>query len=111
MRIKSIQLAWFRGAADPVSLEPNCKSMVVYGANGSGESSFVDGVEYVLRDGKIGHLSHEYSGKHQEKGIPNTHKPQSRKTELVITFQDDSEHRTEIEQNGSYSVRVPRRPR
>ncbi len=51
MRIKSIRLAWFRGAADPVSLEPDCKSMVIYGANGSGKSSFVDAVEYVLNDG------------------------------------------------------------
>ena len=45
MRIKAIQLSWFRGAADPVSLEPDCKSMVVYGVNGSGKSSFVDAVE------------------------------------------------------------------
>ena len=30
--------------------------MVVYGLNGSGKSSFVDAVEYVLKDGKIGHL-------------------------------------------------------
>ncbi|MDO8700505.1 MAG: AAA family ATPase, partial [Deltaproteobacteria bacterium] len=62
MRIKSIELEWFRGAADPVTIEPDCKSLVVYGANGSGKSSFVDAVEYVLNDGKIGHLSHEYSG-------------------------------------------------
>ena len=55
MRIKSIQLSWFRGAADPVALEPNSKSMVVYGENGSGKSCFVDAVEYVLNDGKIGH--------------------------------------------------------
>ena len=30
MRIESIELEWFRGAAEPVSLEPNSKSMVVY---------------------------------------------------------------------------------
>ena len=96
MRIKSIQLAWFRGAADPVSLEPDCKSMVVYGANGSGKSSFVDAVEYVLNDGKIGHLAHEYSGSRQKKGIPNTHIPKNGKTELRIKFQDDSELKIEI---------------
>ena len=101
MRIRAIQLSWFRGAADPVSLKPDCKSMVVYGVNGSGKSSFVDGVEYVLRDGKIGHLSHEYSGKHQQRGIPNTHRPQEGKTELRIKFQDNSELKTEINQNGS----------
>lgn len=101
MRIKAIQLSWFRGAADPVSIEPNCKSMVVYGVNGSGKSSFVDAVEYVLNDGKIGHLAHIYSGKRQEKAIPNTHKPQGRKIELRIKFKDNSELKTEITQDGS----------
>ncbi len=101
MRIKSIQLSWFRGAADPVSLELDCKSMVVYGVNGSGKSSFVDAVEYVLNNGRIGHLAHEYSGKHQEKAVPNTHKPQGRRTELRIKFKDDSEIKTVIAQDGS----------
>lgn len=101
MRIKTVQLSWFRGAADPVSLEPGCRSMVVYGVNGSGKSSFVDAVEYVLNDGKIGHLAHEYSGKRQEKAVPNTHKPQGRKIELRIKFKDDSELKTEITQDGS----------
>ena len=96
MRIKAIKLAWFRGAADPISLEPDCKSMVVYGVNGSGKSSFVDAIEYVLNDGRIGHLAHEYSGKHQERAIANTHKPKGRKTELGIKFKDDSELKIEI---------------
>ena len=103
MRIKAIQLAWFRGAADPISLEPDCKSMVVYGVNGSGKSSFVDAIEYVLNGGRIGHLAHEYSGKHQERAIPNTHKPQGRKTELGIKFKDDSELKIEIKQGGSWT--------
>ena len=90
MRIKAITLCWFRGAADPVSLELDCKSMVVYGGTGSGKSSFVDAIEYVLNDGKITHLAHEYSGKRQEKGVLNTHKPQDRKTEVGIKFKDDS---------------------
>ena len=101
MRIKTIQLTWFRGAAEPVSLGPDCKSMVVYGVNGSGKSSFVDAVEYVLTDSKIRHLAHEYSGKRQEKAVVNTHKPQARKTELRIKFKDDSELKTEVAQDGS----------
>lgn len=103
MRIKVIHLAWFRGAADPIPLEPDCKSMVVYGVNGSGKSCFVDAIEYVLNGGRIGHLAHEYSGKHQERAIPNTHKPQGRKTELKIRFKDDSELKIEIMQNGSWT--------
>jgi energy-coupling factor transporter ATP-binding protein EcfA2 len=101
MRIKFIQLSWFRGAADTVSLDLNGRSMVVYGVNGSGKSSFVDAVEYILNDGKIGHLTHEYSGRRQEKAIPNTHRPEGRKTEVRIKFQDDSELKTEISQDGS----------
>ena len=100
MRIKAIQLSWFRGAADPVSLEPNCKSMVVYGENGSGKSSFVDAVEYILNNGRISHLAHEYSGKHQEKAVHNTHKPKELTTKLMIEFQDGSKLKTEIAQNG-----------
>jgi DNA repair exonuclease SbcCD ATPase subunit/DNA-directed RNA polymerase subunit RPC12/RpoP len=103
MRIKTVQLSWFRGAADSVSLEPDCKSMVVYGANGSGKSSFVDAVEYVLKDGKIGHLAHEYSGKRQEKAVPNTHTPKGRQVELRITFKDDSELKIDITPDGSSS--------
>ena len=101
MRIKAIQLSWFRGAGAPVSLELDSRSMVAYGVNGSGKSSFVDAIEYDINDGKIGHLAHEYSGKRQEKAILNTHKPRGRKAELRITFQDDSELKTEIAQDGS----------
>jgi len=102
MRIKTICLSWFRGAADPVSLEPACKSMVVYGENGSGKSSFVDALEYALNDGKISHLAHEYSGKRQEKAVRNTHVPGGRKPELSITFAEDSELRIEIQQDGAH---------
>ena len=101
MRIKSIQLAWFRGAADSVSLEPNCKSMVVYGENGSGKSSFIDAVEYVLNDGSIEHLRTEYSGTHQGKAIPNTHKPEASKTALSFKFRDDSELTVDFNSIGS----------
>jgi recombinational DNA repair ATPase RecF len=101
MRIKAIQLSWFRGAADAALLDLDCKSTVVYGVNGSGKSSFVDAVEYVLNDGKITHLAHEYSGKRQERAVLNTHKPPGSKTELTITFRDDTELKTEITQDGS----------
>ena len=104
MKIKSIQLSWFRGAADPISLETDCKSVVVYGVNASGKSSFVDAIEYVLNNGRIGHLSHEYSGKHQEKGVPNTHKPKGKKIQLEIKSEDESVLKAEIMENGSHSI-------
>lgn len=101
MRIKAIELSWFRGASVKDSLKLDCKSLVVYGENGSGKSSFVDAVEYVLNGGKINHLAHEYSGKHQEKAVPNTHKPKGEKTALSITFQDGSDLMVSIRPDGS----------
>ena len=66
MRLDSIRLSWFRGAADEVILRSDSRNVVVYGSNGSGKSSFVDGLEYIIRNGRISHLAHEYSGKRQE---------------------------------------------
>lgn len=105
MRIDSIALSWFRGAADEVALDTGCKSIVVYGENGSGKSSFVDAIEYILRNGKVGHLSHEYSGKRQEKGLPNTHTPEDETCALRVTLQDKSELGFEIQADGR-STRV-----
>lgn len=103
MRIKSVRLAWFRGAADPVALEADCKSMVVYGQNGAGKSSFVDAVEYVINNGKLAHLTHEYSGHNQEKAILNTHTPAGRGTEFWIKFQNDAELNVKIAPNGTHA--------
>ena len=103
MRIKSVQLSWFRDAADPVSLDVGCKSKVVYGQNGSGKSSFVDAVEYAIRAGKIGHLAHEYSGRRQEKGIRNTHTPTDRQSEIGITFENGSELKVKIDPSGVHT--------
>ena len=102
MRIKAIALQWFRGAAESIRLETESKSFVVYGENGSGKSCFVDAVEFILNQGKIGHLAHEYSGKHQEKGIINTHTPNGRETQLRIEFQNGEVLTTEINRSGSF---------
>ena len=101
MRINRIELAWFRGAADSISVDLNSKSMVIYGENGSGKSSFVDAIEYLVNDRKVTHLSHEYSGNHQERGLINTHTPKGKNTELRVKFQDGTKLETRIEPNGS----------
>ncbi len=101
MRIELIEIAWFRGAADAIELDTRSKSVVVYGENASGKSCFVDAIEYLLNGGRIGHLAHEHSGKRQEKGIINTHRPEEKKTELRIKFKDGSELTTEIKRNGT----------
>jgi DNA repair exonuclease SbcCD ATPase subunit len=103
VRIKSVRLAWFRGAAEPVSLAPDAKSMVVYGPNGAGKSSFVDAVEYVVHNGKLAHLTHEYSGRNQEKAIPNTHTPADASTEFRITFANEEELQVKVARDGSHT--------
>jgi hypothetical protein len=101
MRIETIKLAWFRGAASSVSLETKGRSVVVYGLNGAGKSSFVDGIEYISSGGKIAHLAHEYSGRNLINSVPNTHKPKEAETEVAITFSDGSEAKTTITPDGT----------
>ncbi|MDR7225060.1 ABC-type lipoprotein export system ATPase subunit [Aminobacter aminovorans] len=60
--------------------------MFVYGANGAGKSSFVDGVEVCVSNGKVAHLAHEYSGRHQEKALINTHRPFGRPASVSVTM-------------------------
>jgi DNA repair exonuclease SbcCD ATPase subunit len=88
MRLNSIELAWFRGAADPIKLDLSGRSCVVFGKNGAGKSAFVDAVEFVLKDGKLQQLAHEYSGRNQEKGLPNTKRPEGKKTQIQIAFKN-----------------------
>ncbi|WP_315766935.1 MULTISPECIES: AAA family ATPase [unclassified Bradyrhizobium] len=103
MRIKALRLAWFRGAADPVEFGADGKSWGIYGCNGAGKSSFVDSIEYSIKGGKIGHLVSEYSGRNQEKAIPNTHTPANGNTEFTIKFQDGSELNVKIARNGTHT--------
>lgn len=100
MRIRSIELRWFRGAGECVALDCALKSVVVYGENAAGKSSFVDAIEYAINDGKIAHLSHEYSGSRQEKGVVNTHTPPDRTTSFSITFKDGSHFSAGISRKG-----------
>lgn len=104
MRIENIAITWFRGSADRIDLNTRSKSVVVYGENGSGKSSFVDAMEYALKSGRIGHLAHEYSGKHQEKGVINTHTPIDQITELSITFQKNVTISRQINRSGIASI-------
>lgn len=90
MRLRSISLQWFRGAAESATLELGGRSAAIYGTNGAGKSSFVDGVEVMLGGGKVGHLSHEYSGRNQEKGLLNTARPAGQQTVVKITLTDGS---------------------
>ena len=70
-------------------------------------SRALDAIEYLLTAGKIGHLSHEYAGKHLEKAMPNTHKPVGRKSEISLEFTDGSEVKAEIASNGTPQITGP----
>lgn len=88
MRIESIELSWFRGAGESICLNPQAKSVVIYGANGAGKSSFADAFEYVVSKGKISHLAHEYSGLHQRHGLRNTHAPEDAQSQITLHFRN-----------------------
>jgi len=103
MRLKSVTLSWFRGAANSAALEANGKSVVIYGENASGKSSFVDAVEHAINGGKIGHLSHEESGERQERAIPNTHTPTDQKTSYAIKFLNGDEFSVRIKKDGAWT--------
>lgn len=102
MKIKSFKLSWFRGSAQQTILDTHSKSVVIYGPNGSGKSTFPDAFEYLFRNGKISHLTHEYSGRKQEKGVRNTHAGEN-SSELVFTFEDDKKASIVINKDGTNS--------
>jgi energy-coupling factor transporter ATP-binding protein EcfA2 len=104
MKIKQIELSWFRGAAENGTLQTDMKSVVIYGANGSGKSNFVDAFEYLINKGIIGHLAHEYSGVHQEKGIRNTKAPADKISKCSVSFEDNSCISAEIQASGASEI-------
>ena len=53
MKIDTIELSWFRGAATKATLKTGLKSVVIYGENACGKSSFVDAIEFTITQGKI----------------------------------------------------------
>ena len=105
MRIESIELSWFRGAGKSVSLNSNNKSMVIYGANGAGKSAFADALEYIVSNGKIKHLTHEYSGYRQRLGVRNTHTPDGVPSKIHVRFQGNAWLEVTIKANGTFSIK------
>lgn len=60
VKLKRLVLEGFRGSLKEVALglENDCKSLVLFGNNGDGKSSFSDALEWFFTD-KIGHLQRE----------------------------------------------------
>jgi energy-coupling factor transporter ATP-binding protein EcfA2 len=61
-KIKSIKINGLRGVKEPLNLDLNKKSVLIYGDNGTGKSSLTDSFEWFFYD-KIGHLSNEEIGR------------------------------------------------
>ncbi|SRR5579864_1186916 len=99
-KIQEIELSWFRGAADRATLKPMSKNLVVYGANGSGKSSFVDGLEYIISNERIEHLAHEYSGHRQLLGVRNTHAPAEASSMIHLVFDAERDVSAVISSDG-----------
>lgn len=104
MKIENIELKWFRGAASSTKIDLGGKNVVIYGSNGSGKSSFVDAFEYLVQNGKIKHLSHEFSGRKQVKGIRNTHTPTDTDSEININFNNKKSINIKIQENGTSHI-------
>jgi len=104
MRIDKIELSWFRGAAENVVIDTGSKNVVVYGLNASGKSSFVDGVEYIMTNGRIKHLRHEYSGSRLEKSVKNTKTPDSEISKVLLYFSNGNNISAEISSDGTFVI-------
>jgi hypothetical protein len=61
-------------------------------------------IEYAIT-GKVDHLSHEYSGRNQEKGLLNTHKPKDATAQVSIAFLDNTSLTISLNSTGR-AVRV-----
>ncbi|HHT9112141.1 MAG TPA: hypothetical protein ACFYD0_02355 [Candidatus Wunengus sp. YC65] len=76
-KIKSINISGIRGIKNPLLLNLNKKSILIFGENGSGKSSLTDAIEWYYTDG-IKHLASEETGSTKGRGalrnlfIPNS---------------------------------------
>ena len=77
---------------------------MVYGPNASGKSCFTDALEYILGGGRVAHLSHEYSGHYQQRGVRNTHTPEGQPSQVSIAFVGDRTLRADIQPDGLHTI-------
>ncbi len=98
MKIKSIDLNWFRGASS-VSLPLNTRSAIVYGPNGSGKSTFADALELTVQD-RVDHLTHEYARGFPGRGLINTHAPEGSNGGFVLKLDGEKTVSADISAQG-----------
>jgi AAA15 family ATPase/GTPase len=98
MKIDTIELSWFRGAATKATLATGLKSVVVYGENACGKSSFVDAIEFIITQGKIEHLKNEFSDPNN--CVRNTETPNGEDCKARISFENGCYVEAHVPQTG-----------
>lgn len=87
-KIKSIKINGLRGVKEPLELNLNKKSILIYGDNGTGKSSLTDSFEWFFYD-KIEHLSNEEIGRRKGRdAIRNIFIPDTEDGFIELKFDD-----------------------
>ena len=87
-RIKKLSVSGYRGITKEVNLLLEGKSLILFGENRTGKSSFVEAIEKLLT-GKVSSLNGRAKGLSSAKHGPSINVPRSG-PEIDITFDDDS---------------------
>lgn len=86
LRIKRLKAKWFRGIVE-TELEFDCKSIILFGENGQGKSSFVDALEFLFK-GQVSYLE-EAQATSTYRHVPHI-ASDKKNCEVEIEFQDRS---------------------
>ncbi|HLO43638.1 MAG TPA: AAA family ATPase [Leadbetterella sp.] len=88
-KIKTIKINGLRGVKEPLTLDLNKKSILVYGDNGTGKSSVTDSFEWFFYD-KIEHLSNEEIGRRKGRdALRNIFIPETEDSFIELTFDEN----------------------
>lgn len=88
-KIKSISISGIRGIKDPLPLNLNNKSILIFGENGSGKSSLTDAMEWYYSDG-VEHLISKETGATKGRGsLRNLFIPDNEDAFVSIQYSND----------------------
>ena len=88
-KIKSIKINGLRGVREPLTLDLNKKSVLVYGDNGTGKSSVTDSFEWFFYN-KVDHLSNEEIGRRKGRdALRNIFIPDTENGYIELTFDEN----------------------
>lgn len=94
-RIQSLEVEGFRGILKPRTLPLDGKSLLLFGENGSGKSSFLDALERLFT-GQVSTLDGRAQGLSSEKNGPHI-KLVKDKPRISVTFNDASATKVELD--------------